>query len=97
MPISISPFPDLRRSCPAPPFSRPSIWSTYLDSGDLRLWAGKITLRHRQGEDEGPGIWTLKLPLQQQPSRTVRSEHTWEGPAGSAPPRRRDPCWRAAT
>lgn len=80
-------LPDLRRVVPrTTALPAQQLWSTYFDSADLRLWAGRITLRHRQGEDEGPGIWTLKLPIQHQTSRTVRSEHTWVGPAGTVPP-----------
>jgi CHAD domain-containing protein len=79
-------LPDLRRVVPHAVVLPPQrLWSTYLDSADLRLWAARITLRHRQGEDEGPGIWTLKLPLQHKTSLTVRSEYTWVGSPDSVP------------
>ncbi len=80
-------LPDLRGMVPRTSVLPPQrLWSTYFDSADLRLWAGRITLRHRRGEEEGPGIWTLKLPLRHDASETVRSEYTWVGPAGSVPP-----------
>ncbi len=62
-------LPGLRRVVPRSSLLPPQrLWSTYLDSTDLRLWAGRITLRHRLGEEEGPGIWTLKLPQQHEAS-----------------------------
>ena len=79
-------LPDLRRVVPLTTVLQPQhLWTTYLDSADLRLWEGRITLRHRRGEREGPGIWTLKLPIRQGASRTVRSELTWRGPVDSVP------------
>ena len=33
----------------------------YFDTQDLRLWRRRITLRHRVGEGDPEGIWTLKL------------------------------------
>ena len=84
-------LPDLRRVVPrAAVLQTQRLWSTYLDSGDLRLWAAGITLRHRRGEDEGPGLWTLKLPIHLGASQTVRSEHTWEGTVGTVPPEVRE-------
>ncbi len=83
-------LPDLRGMVPRTsvlPSQR--LWSTYLDSADLRLWAARITLRHRRGEDEGPGIWTLKLPRPPEASRTVRAEYTWVGPSNPVPPEAR--------
>ena len=79
-------LPDLQGVVPHANVLPPQrLWSTYFDSQDLRLWARSITLRHRSGEAEGPGIWTLKLPIQRVASRTVRSEHTWVGPVDSVP------------
>jgi CHAD domain-containing protein len=84
-------LPDLRQVVPRATVLQPQrLWSTYLDSGDLRLWAEGITLRHRRGEDEGPGVWTLKLPIRLEASRTVRSEHTWVGTQGSVPTEARE-------
>ncbi len=84
-------LPDLRRVVPrAAVLQTQRLWSTYIDSGDLRLWAAGITLRHRRGEDEGPGLWTLKLPIHLGASQTVRSEHTWEGTVGTVPPEVRE-------
>ena len=61
------------------------LWSSYLDTRDLRLWERGITLRHRSGEGETPGIWTLKLPHGAADTGTERSEHTWEGPVEDVP------------
>ena len=84
-------LPDLRPIVPrSAVLPLQHLWSTYLDSADLRLWAADITFRHRRGEDEGPGIWTLKLPIRGDAPQTVRSEHTWVGPASSVPPEVRE-------
>ena len=80
--------PDLRRVVPRATVLPPEhLWSTYLDSRDLRLWARSITLRHRRATDadRDPGVWTLKLPVRHKASRTDRSEHTWVGTAASVP------------
>jgi CHAD domain-containing protein/uncharacterized protein YjbK len=59
--------------------------ATYFDTADFRLWARKITLRHRIGEGEGVGTWTLKLP-HSHPGRTLdRTELEWEGPLDFVP------------
>lgn len=36
--------------------------ATYFDAADLRLTRTGISLRHRTGEGDGAGTWTLKLP-----------------------------------
>lgn len=67
--------------------------TTYLDTPDGRLWARGITLRHRAETESGtgasgPGKWTLKLPLADEPADdpgTSRSELSWKGPPGDVP------------
>ena len=56
-----------------------SLSTSYFDTEDLRLWQRKITLRHRIGEDEGPGLWTLKLPGKETRSELDRTELSWPG------------------
>ena len=53
--------------------------ATYFDTPDFRLWARKITLRHRSGEDEGIGTWTLKLPRSNAGRTLDRTELEWVG------------------
>ncbi len=53
--------------------------ATYFDTADFRLWARGITLRHRTGEDEGTGRWTLKLPQPSSGPTLDRTELEWEG------------------
>lgn len=53
--------------------------ATYFDTPDRRLWARKITLRHRSGEGTGLGLWTLKLPQSQSGSVLGRIELEWTG------------------
>ena len=61
------------------------LWSTYFDSRDLRLYARGVTLRHRQGEDGGPGVWTLSFPAVDERVRMTRTEPTWTGPVDPVP------------
>ena len=61
--------------------------ATYFDTPDFRLWSRKITLRHRIGEGEGIGTWTLKLP-QSSPGPTLeRTELEWVGSPDFVPDR----------
>ncbi len=61
------------------------LWAVYFDTPDLRLWQRDITLRHRSGEQAGPGAWTLKLP-QKGPGPTLdRREVTWPGSLHTLP------------
>jgi CHAD domain-containing protein len=53
--------------------------ATYFDTPDHRLWARKITLRHRIGEDDGIGTWTLKLPHSSYGPTLDRTELEWVG------------------
>jgi CHAD domain-containing protein len=59
--------------------------ATYVDTSDLRLWARKITLRHRVGDDDGIGTWTLKLPQSSSGPTLDRTELEWEGSPGFVP------------
>ena len=53
--------------------------ATYFDTPDFRLWTRKITLRHRIGEEEGIGTWTLKLPQPGSGPTLDRTELEWVG------------------
>jgi inorganic triphosphatase YgiF len=59
--------------------------ATYFDTPDFRLWARSITLRHRTGEEEGDGIWTLKLPRPSTGATLERTELEWDGPLDRPP------------
>ena len=79
-------LPDLRGLVPRTVVRTPQhLWSTYFDSRDLRLYARAVTLRHRQGEDGGPGVWTLSLPAVDERVRMTRTEPTWTGPVDPVP------------
>src|SRR5271154_4740595 len=73
-------LPDLRnlvgRTVRLP---RQRLWATYYDTPELRLWQRRITLRHRSGEEDGPGVWTLKLPGSAADDALERTELTWTG------------------
>lgn len=56
-----------------------SLATSYFDTEDLRLWQRRITLRHRIGEDEGAGLWTLKLPGKEARNEIDRTELSWPG------------------
>ena len=56
-----------------------SLSTSYFDTEDLRLWQRRITLRHRIGEDEGAGLWTLKLPGKETRNELDRTELSWPG------------------
>jgi hypothetical protein len=62
-----------------------SLRTAYFDTADLRLFGRGITLRHRFGEDERSGKWTLKLPEEAEGSAVERTELSWTG-APDAPP-----------
>lgn len=53
--------------------------ATYVDTPDYRLWARKITLRYRIGEDNGAGAWTLKTPRSSSGPTLDRKELEWAG------------------
>jgi CHAD domain-containing protein len=59
----------------------------YFDTPDHRLWARKMTLRHRIGEDEGIGTWTLKLPQSNSGPTLERTELEWVGSPDFVPDR----------
>lgn len=66
--------------------------SSYFDTVDHRLWAHRMTLRHRgegTGGAEGPGKWTLKLPEPAGPAdgraAQVRTELSWAGSCAAVP------------
>ncbi len=59
--------------------------TAYFDTEDLRLWQRRITLRHRVGEDDGPGSWTLKLPGIRAHNEIDRTELSWPGSPGEMP------------
>ena len=61
--------------------------ATYFDTPDFRLWSRKITLRHRIGEDEGIGTWTLKLPQSNSGPTLDRTELEWAGSPDFIPDR----------
>jgi CHAD domain-containing protein len=61
--------------------------TSYFDTQDLRLWQRRITLRHRLGEGDGAGTWTLKLPGKAARRNEVnRTELSWPGSPGEIPP-----------
>jgi CHAD domain-containing protein len=60
--------------------------TSYYDTPDLRLWEQRITLRHRLGEGDGTGTWTLKLPGKPTRSGIDRTELSWPGGPGEIPP-----------
>lgn len=59
--------------------------TSYFDTQDLRLWQQKITLRHRLGEADGGGTWTLKLPGKPAENEVDRTELSWPGGPGEIP------------
>jgi CHAD domain-containing protein len=62
-----------------------SLRTAYFDTADLRLWARGITLRHRAGEEEQSGKWTLKLPEEAEGAAVERTELSWTGPPDAPP------------
>ncbi len=61
--------------------------ASYFDTPDFRLWSRKITLRHRIGEDESIGTWTLKLPQSNSGPTIDRTELEWVGSPDFIPDR----------
>jgi CHAD domain-containing protein len=61
--------------------------AVYVDTVDLRLIRGGITLRHRSERRPGapPGEWTLKLPEKSASPGLSRREINWPGPGGAVP------------
>ena len=59
--------------------------AVYFDTADFRLWRRGITLRHRTGEGPGPGLWTLKLPIDDTAPTLDRTELSWPGGRGPVP------------
>jgi CHAD domain-containing protein len=61
--------------------------AVYVDTSDLRLIRGGLTLRHRAERRPGatPGEWTLKLPEKSASPGLSRREINWPGPGGSVP------------
>jgi len=55
----------------------------YYDSADLRLARAGVTLRYRTGEDAP--VWTVKLPMAVDGSRTARQEIDFTGPPDFVP------------
>jgi CHAD domain-containing protein len=79
-------LPDLRKVVGSTTrLPEQSLRTAYYDTGDLRLWARRITLRHRDGEDEQSGKWTLKLPEEAEGTAVERTELSWAG-GSDAPP-----------
>lgn len=62
-----------------------SLRTAYFDTADLRLFGRGITLRHRVGEDDRSGKWTLKLPEEAEGIAVERTELSWTG-SPDAPP-----------
>ena len=56
-----------------------SLSTSYFDTEDLHLWQRGITFRHRIGEAEGAGLWTLKLPGKETRNELDRTELSWPG------------------
>ena len=59
--------------------------TTYFDTQDLRLWRRQITLRHRLGETDHAGKWTLKLQGEDVHDEVNRTELSWPGDADHIP------------
>jgi CHAD domain-containing protein len=79
-------LPDLRQIVGSTKWlPQQSLRTAYFDTPDLRLWERGITLRHRAGEEEQSGKWTLKLPEEAEGTAVERTELTWPG-APDVPP-----------
>jgi CHAD domain-containing protein len=79
-------MPDLRQIVGSTKrLPQQSLRTSYFDSADLRLWERGITLRHRAGEEEQSGKWTLKLPEEAEGTAVERTELTWKGPSDVPP------------
>ena len=62
--------------------------ATYYDTADLRLARAGVTLRHRTGDDAP--VWTLKLPVGVNGTRTARREIDFAGPPDIVPDKATD-------
>ena len=62
-----------------------SLDAVYYDTRDLRLARAGITVRHRTGEGDGDGTWTVKLPEGAAGPATTRREVTLVAPGRVIP------------
>jgi CHAD domain-containing protein len=53
--------------------------AVYFDTPDHRLWARRMTLRHRVEENDGTGLWTLKTARTNSGPTLDRTELEWSG------------------
>jgi CHAD domain-containing protein len=53
--------------------------AVYFDTADHRLWARRMTLRHRVEENDGTGVWTLKTARPHHGPTLDRTELEWSG------------------
>lgn len=53
--------------------------AVYFDTPDHRLWARRMTLRHRVEGNHGTGVWTLKTPRPNVGPTLDRTELEWSG------------------
>ena len=67
--------------------SEQRLQAVYVDTPDLRLIRGGLSLRHRSERAPGPvrGEWTLKLPEKSASPGLSRREINWPGPWGAVP------------
>jgi CHAD domain-containing protein len=83
-------LPDLPASIPWVVTGEPVeqvLDALYLDASDLRLIRAGISLRHRTGEGDDAGRWTLKLPAPSEGLELDRLEMEEAGPPGVPPAR----------
>ncbi len=79
-------LPDLTAVVGAPrPQMERTMRTAYFDTAEFRLWRRGMTLRHRTGEEPGPGTWTAKLPAPGEGPTLDRTELSWAGPRESLP------------
>jgi CHAD domain-containing protein len=83
-------IPDLAGVAPGVttrPQSEQHLQAVYVDTPDLRLVRGGLTLRHRseRSPSGNPGEWTLKLPEESVAPGLSRREINWPGRWGSVP------------
>lgn len=69
----------------AVPLPDRSLDAVYYDTRDVRLARAGITVRHRTGEGDGDGTWTVKLPEGQAGPATTRREITLVAPGRVLP------------
>lgn len=80
-------LPDLRRfGFSTVRLPKQLLSTSYFDTKDLRLWNRSITLRHRVGEGDRSGTWTLKLPEGTGGRAIDRTELSWPGTQDEIPP-----------